>query len=95
MPMSNQIEYSDNYSKASGSLWQYYRDDPNNNLTDYESFKCKIKITGSNPAEGNAKDVKIAVPLKYFSNFLRIFEMSLINCEINRSFNIVIKLCYQ
>ena len=36
MPMYNLIEYSENYSKASGSLWQYYKDDPNNNLTDSE-----------------------------------------------------------
>ena len=33
MPMYNLIEYSDNYSKTSGSLWQYYKDDPNNNIT--------------------------------------------------------------
>ena len=31
MPMYNLIEYSDNYSKTSGSLWQYYKDEPNNN----------------------------------------------------------------
>ena len=34
MPMYNLLEYSDNYSKTSGSLWQYYKDEPNNNLTD-------------------------------------------------------------
>ena len=34
MPMYNLIEYSDDYSKTSGSLWQYYKDDPNNNLTE-------------------------------------------------------------
>ena len=34
MPMYNLIEYSNNYSKTSGSLWQYYRDKPNNNLAD-------------------------------------------------------------
>ena len=28
MPMHNLIEYSDIYSKISGSLWQYYRDEP-------------------------------------------------------------------
>ena len=28
MPIYNLIEYSDNYSKTSGSLWQYYRDEP-------------------------------------------------------------------
>ena len=33
MPMYNFIEYSDNYSKTSVSLWQYYKDDPNNKLT--------------------------------------------------------------
>ena len=27
MPMYNSIEYSDNYIKTSGSLWQYYRDE--------------------------------------------------------------------
>ena len=39
MPMYNLIEYGDHYSKISESLWQYYRDAPNNNLTDSESFK--------------------------------------------------------
>ena len=33
MPMYKLTEYSDNYSKTSGSLWQYDKDDPNNNLT--------------------------------------------------------------
>ena len=33
--MYNLIEYSDNYSKMSGSLWKYYKDNPNYNLTDY------------------------------------------------------------
>ena len=32
MPMYNLIEYSDNYSKTSESLWQYYKDEPNDNL---------------------------------------------------------------
>ena len=63
MPMYNLIEYSDNYSKTSGSLWQYYRDDPNDNITQSESFKYKFKITGKTPAAGNTEDVKIAVPL--------------------------------
>ena len=46
MPMYNSIEYSDNYSKTSGCLWQYYKDEPNDNLADSESFKSKVKITG-------------------------------------------------
>ena len=39
MPMYNLIEYSDNYSKTSGSLWQNYKDDLNDNMPDSESFK--------------------------------------------------------
>ena len=79
--MCNLIEYSDNYSKISGGLWQYYRDDPNYNITRSESFKYKTKITGKTPAAGNRKGVKIAVPLKYLSNFWRTLEIPLINCE--------------
>ena len=69
MPMYNLIEYCNNYSKTSGSLWQYYKDDPNDNLTDSESFKSKVKITGNTPNNGNIKDVEIIVPLKNLSNF--------------------------
>ena len=83
MPMYNLIEYSDNYAKTSGSLWQYFRDEPDDNLADSESFKSKIKITGKTPEADNVKDVEIIVPLKYLSNFWRILEMSLINCEVN------------
>ena len=43
MPMYNLIEYSDNYSKTSGSLWKYYKDEPNDNIADPESFKSKIR----------------------------------------------------
>ena len=69
MPMYNLIEYSDNYSKTSGSLWQYYKDDPNDNMADSESFKYKVKITGKTPDGRNTKNVEIIVPLKYLSNF--------------------------
>ena len=83
MSMYNLTEYSDNYSKTSGSLWQYYKDDTNNNITDSESFKFKVKITGKTPDNGNKKDVEMIVPLKYLSNFWRTLEMPLINCEVN------------
>ena len=73
--MYNLIEYSDNYSKTSGSLWQCYKDDPNNNLADSESFKSWVKITGNTPADGNAKDVEIIVPWKCLSNFQRTLEI--------------------
>ena len=78
MQMYNLIEYSDNYSKTSGSLWKYYKDEPNDNLANSESFKSKIKITGKTHAGGNTKDVKIMVPLKHLSNFWGNLEMPLI-----------------
>ena len=89
MPMYNLIEYSDNYSDTSGNLWQFKRaeiggdDDltvdaqhiPNNS----SSFKYKSSfITDKN-------GVKIAVPLKYLSNFCRSLEMLLINCKVELS----------
>ena len=83
IPMYNLIEYSDNYAKKSGSLWQYFRDEPNDNLADFESFKSKIKITEKTPNNDNEKDVEIMVPLKYLSNFWRTLEMPLINCKVN------------
>ena len=84
MPMYNLIEYSDNYAKTSGSLWQYLRDEPDdNNIEDSESFKSKIKITGKTPCNNNVKDVEIIVPLKYLSKFWRTLEIRLINCEVN------------
>ena len=92
MPMYNVIEYSDNYAKTSGSLWQYCKDIPardvNNEITEFrvnnttDSFKFKAKITGQTGDDGT-KDVEIMVPLKYLSNFWRTLEMPLINCEVN------------
>ena len=83
MPMYNLIEYIDNYAKTSGSLRQYFRDEPDDNTEDSESFKSKIKITGKTPRDDNEKDVEIMVPLKYLNNFWRTLEMPLINCEVN------------
>ena len=54
----NLIEYSDNYSKISGSLWKYYKDEPNDNLADSESFRSKLQITGKTPADRNTKMLK-------------------------------------
>ena len=85
MPMYNLIEY--NYAKATGSLWQYFRDDDGDgddiNIEDSKSFKSNVKITEKTPNNANEKDVEIMVPLKYLSNFWRTLEMPLINCEVN------------
>ena len=61
MPVYNLIEYSDNYSKTSGHIWQYYIHKPNDTLTDSESFKFKAGITRCTPDDDNTKDVKTAV----------------------------------
>ena len=57
MPMYNLLEYNKNYSKTSGSFWNYYRDEltdetndnngPNKNVINSKSFKYKTSITGS------------------------------------------------
>ena len=79
MPMYNLIEYSNNYAKTSGSLWQYCLDIPavnNNAIVDFadgnlsDSLNFKAKITGQT-GNGGTKDVEIMVPLKYLSNFWR------------------------
>ena len=82
MSMYNLTEYSDNYSKTSGNLYQYCKHYPNDIITRSESFKYKVKITGKTPEDGNTKDVEIIVSLKYLSNFWRTLEMPLINCEV-------------
>ena len=84
MPMYNVIEYSDNYSKTSVSLWKYYKYDPNDNMADSESFRYKVKITGKTPDNRKTKEiiVEIIVRLKYLSNFWRTLEVPLINCEV-------------
>ena len=83
MSLYNLLECCDNYAKTSGSLWQYYRDEPNDNLADSESFKSKIKTTGETPNNDNETDVEIMVSLKYLSNFWTALETPLINCEVS------------
>ena len=86
MLMYNLIEYGDNYSDTSESLWQFKRDEiegdvdltvdgnhiPNNSL----SFKYKSSLIT------NRNGVKIAVPLRYLSSFWRSLEMPLINSKV-------------
>ena len=87
--MYNLIGYSDNYSDTSWSLWQFKREeiegdvdltvDDNHIPNKSSSFKYKSSfITDRN-------NVKIAVLLKYLSNFSRLLEMLLINCKVQLS----------
>ena len=92
MPMYNLIEYSVNYAKTTGSLWQYCKDIPARNANDEivifaggnttDSFNFKVKSTGRTEDDGT-KIVEIMVPLKHLSNFWRTLEMPLINCEVS------------
>ena len=78
MAMYNLIGYSDNYSKTSGSLWQYCKEIPaidnDRDIADFDeanatdSFKFKTKITGQTNDDGII-NVEIMVPLEYLSNF--------------------------
>ena len=103
MPMYNLIEFSDNYSKTSGNLWQYCKEIPAinndgaivgfNGADATDSFNFRTKITGQTAADNNngnisgRVDVEIMVPLKYLSNFWRTLEMPLINCEVELILN--------
>ena len=90
MPMYSLIEYSDNYSDTSGSLWSFKRDEVANNadVTNNDnapSFEYKANFIGDTEADGTKKGVKIAVPLKYLSNFWRSLEIPLANCKVELS----------
>ena len=94
MPMYNLLEYSKNYKKTTGSLWNYYRDQPRNPLsTNSESFKYKASITGNtynvdydddnyDANKAGKNETEIVIPLKYLSNFWRSLNIPLINCEV-------------
>ena len=76
MPMYNLIDYSDNYSDTSGSLWNFKRDEVINNADvtnddNASSFKYKANLISNTGNNGRKNRVKIAVPLKYLSNFWR------------------------
>ena len=103
IPMYSIIEYSDNYLKTSGSLWQYCQEIPavNNNgdIVDFnganatDSFNFNTKITDQTAADNNngnitvRVNVEIMVPLNYFSNFWRTLEMLLIICKVELMLN--------
>ena len=89
MPMYNLLEYSNNYSMTSGSLWNCYRDEVNDNASENnsacneinnnktivgKSFEYKTKLIGGTPNNNNILDAEVVVPLKYLSNFWRSLD---------------------
>ena len=93
MPMYDLKEYSDNYLKTTGSLWQYCKDIPaagsNDNIVNFngvnatDSFNSKAKVTAQTDDDGEIDNAEIMVLLDYLSYFWRTLEMPLINFEIN------------
>ena len=94
MPIYNLLEYSKNYRKTTGSLWNYFRDEPSDPLfSNSEYFKYKTSITGNtyNVGVGEAgydagkvgKNItEVVIPLKHLSDFWRVLNILLINCEV-------------
>ena len=96
MPMYNLLEYSNNYSMTSGSLWNHHRDEvndstseienndnmKNNNKTTSKPSVYKTKIIGKRSNNNSRLNAEVVVPLKYLSNFWRSLNLPLINYEI-------------
>ena len=89
MPIYNLIEYSSNYFDTSGSLLQFKRDEIVNNgdvsNDNAPSLKYKANLIRYTENNGTKNGEKIAVPVKYLSNFWRSLEMPLINCKVELS----------
>ena len=91
MPRYNLIEYSKNYSKPIGSLWNYCKDesnsgavgDINHSIKDSKSFYYKTSNTGWLECNKTKKEVEIVVSLKHFSKFWKILNIPLTNGGIN------------
>ena len=98
MPMYNLLEYNDNDSMRSGSLWNYCRDEinddanennaacnkiNNNKTITSKSFEYMTKLMERTPNNSNILDAKVVVRVKYLSNIWRSLDLPLINsCEI-------------
>ena len=92
--MYNLLEQSKNYRKKTGSLWNYYRHEPNDPLSsNSESLKYKTSIQGNTYNIGAGEEgydankvgkneTEVVIPLKHSSNFWRSFDIPLINCEV-------------
>ena len=93
MPMYNLLEYSKNYIKTAGSLWNYYRDKPSSSIDDdniihsilnSESFDYRANFMEDGVTHNNLlkNDVKVVVPVKHLSNFWRSLNIPIINSEV-------------
>ena len=91
MPMYNLLEHSKNYRKTTGSLWNYYGDEPSNPLSSNSaSFKYKTSITESTYNVGDDEEgydankvgkneTEVVIPLKHLNNQGRRLNILLIS----------------
>ena len=92
IPVYKMLEYRDNYSITSGSLWKYYwdeiSDDGNENSDDgskinnnktitSKSSDYKTKIMGRTPDDNGTLNAKVFVPFKYLSNVRKFLDLTL------------------
>ena len=93
MPLYNLLEYSKNYRKTTGSLWNYCRDQPRSAIGDdnithsilnSKSFDYKASFMDNGVTHDNLtkNDIKVVVPLKHLSTFWRHLDIPSINCEV-------------
>ena len=92
--MYNLLGCSKNYRKTTGSLWNYYRDEPSDPLSsNSESFKYKTSITGNiynidvseagyDENEVGKNETEVVISLNHLSNFWRSLNIPPINCEV-------------
>ena len=109
IPVYNLLEYSKNYRRITGSLWNYYRDEPSNPLSsDSESLKYKASITGSTYNLGAGDQgydankvgkmrrfhkMKSCCSTKIFKQFLENFRNAINKLWNRTDFNLVQKFC--
>ena len=100
IPMSNLLEYGNNYSMTLTRLWNCYRDKVNdsaneiddndnkinnNKTTTNKFFKSKTKIIGSTPNSNNVLDAEVAAPLTYLKIYDLIWTKNCVVSEISKN----------
>ena len=69
--------------KATGSLCNYYRDEPSNPLSsNSKSFNIDSDEEGYDANKVGKNETEVVIPLKHLSNFWKSLNILLINCEV-------------
>ena len=104
IPIYNLLKYTKNYSKTTGTLWNYYRDEINDGLNENNAsnnrtnnnktitskyFEYKTRLIGSTANNNNTLNAEVVVPLKDLSNFWRSLDSALINCKIEIDYSLL------